>query len=100
MQLCHCCHHNAPDLQHLTFFQVKRGIVFISGFEGILAVLDAQLLVGQDDDRQTLQAWVEGPFTGDIEGRIQIQSATPVDSMNEGGVLRAVDQQFSVHSQW
>ena len=67
MQLCHCGHHNAPDLQHLTFFQVKRGIVFISGFEGILAVLDAQLLVGQDDDRQTLQAWVEGPFTGDIE---------------------------------
>ena len=31
--------------------------------------------------------------------RIQIRSATPVDSMNEGGVLRAVDQQFSVHSQ-
>ena len=35
----------------------------------------------------------------DIGWRIQIRSATPVDSMNEGGVLRAVDQQFSVHSQ-
>ena len=32
-------------------------------------------------------------------GRIQIRSATPVNSVNEGGVLRAVDQQFSVHSQ-
>lgn len=32
-------------------------------------------------------------------GRIQTRSATPVDSVNEGGVLRAVDQQFSVHSQ-
>ena len=32
--------------------------------------------------------------------RIQIRSATPVDSMNEGGMLRAVDQQLSVHSQW
>ena len=31
--------------------------------------------------------------------RIQIRSATPLDSMNEGGMLRAVDQQFSVHSQ-
>ena len=31
--------------------------------------------------------------------RIQTRSATPVDSVNEGGVLRAVDQQFSVHSQ-
>ena len=30
--------------------------------------------------------------------RIQIRSATPVDSMNEGGMLRAVDQQLSVHS--
>ena len=34
-----------------------------------------------------------------ILGRIQTRSATPVDSVNEGGVLRAVDQQFSVHSQ-
>ena len=34
-----------------------------------------------------------------IKGRIQTRSATPVDSVNEGGVLRAVDQQFSVHSQ-
>ena len=33
-------------------------------------------------------------------GRIQIRSATPIDSMNEGGMLRAVDQQLSVHSQW
>ena len=32
-------------------------------------------------------------------GRIQIRSATPMDSMNEGGMLRAVDQQLSVHSQ-
>ena len=32
------------------------------------------------------------------KGRIQIRSATPVDSMNEGGMLRAVDQQLSVHS--
>ena len=32
--------------------------------------------------------------------RIQIRSATPIDSMNEGGMLRAVDQQLSVHSQW
>ena len=32
------------------------------------------------------------------DGRIQIRSATPVDSMNEGGMLRAVDQQLSVHS--
>ena len=32
-------------------------------------------------------------------GRIQIRSATPVDSMNEGGMLRTVDQQLSVHSQ-
>ena len=34
-----------------------------------------------------------------ITRRIQTRSATPVDSVNEGGVLRAVDQQFSVHSQ-
>ena len=34
------------------------------------------------------------------KGRIQIRSATPIDSMNEGGMLRAVDQQLSVHSQW
>jgi hypothetical protein len=34
-----------------------------------------------------------------INRRIQTRSATPVDSVNEGGVLRAVDQQFSVHSQ-
>ena len=34
-----------------------------------------------------------------LHGRIQTRSATPVDSVNEGGVLRAVDQQFSVHSQ-
>ena len=32
-------------------------------------------------------------------GRIQIRSATPVNSVNEGGVLRAVDQQLSVHRQ-
>ena len=31
--------------------------------------------------------------------RIQIRSATPLDSMNEGGMLRAVDQQLPVHSQ-
>ena len=34
-----------------------------------------------------------------VAGRIQIRSATPVDSMNEGGMLRTVDQQLSVHSQ-
>ena len=33
-----------------------------------------------------------------LNWRIQIRSATPVDSMNEGGMLRAVDQQLSVHS--
>ena len=38
-------------------------------------------------------------FKDSFERRIQIRRATPVDSMNEGGVLRAVDQQFSVHSQ-
>ena len=37
--------------------------------------------------------------TNNEGGRIQTRSATPVDSVNEGGVLRAVDQQFSVHSQ-
>ena len=40
------------------------------------------------------------PPGGEIQQwRIQTRSATPVDSVNEGGVLRAVDQQFSVHSQ-
>ena len=32
--------------------------------------------------------------------RIQIRSATPMDSMNEGGMLRTVDQQLSIHGQW
>ena len=34
-----------------------------------------------------------------IYWRIQIRSATPMDSMNEGGVLRTVDQQLSIHGQ-
>ena len=36
----------------------------------------------------------------DVTGRIQIRSATPMDSMNEGGMLRTVDQQLSIHGQW
>ena len=36
---------------------------------------------------------------GFYTGRIQIRSATPMDSMNEGGVLRTVDQQLSIHGQ-
>lgn len=44
MQLSHRCHHHAPNLQHLTFFELKRGVVVIRRLEGVFALSDAQLL--------------------------------------------------------
>jgi hypothetical protein len=51
------------------------------------AVVDNAQIIGQLD-----------ALDAQYSRRIQIRSATPVDSMNEGGMLRAVDQQLSVHS--
>ncbi len=54
---------------------------------------------GWDQTGRALGAALTSSGMVDKVGRIQTRSATPVDSVNEGGVLRAVDQQFSVHSQ-
>ena len=76
-----------PLLSPTTFFLLVINIVY--AFFDTFGIIDAATHGGPGQSTSILV----------YKGRIQTRSATPVDSVNEGGVLRAVDQQFSVHSQ-
>ena len=66
--------------------------------QALAAVQAAISVIEKQDGKLIPSSTLEGANRAYQRGRIQIRSATPVDSMNEGGMLRAVDQQLSVHS--
>ena len=68
----------------------------LSGDATITAVTSGKIMGADSTTEATADELKE---VIDNIGRIQIRSATPMDSMNEGGVLRTVDQQLSIHGQ-
>ncbi len=81
-------------------------VIDLGGKTMIPGIYDAHSHFSMTGMNLKFEADLNSPPIGKIQSieeiivrRIQTRSATPVDSVNEGGVLRAVDQQFSVHSQ-